>query len=141
MRKPFEPILLRDKATCDVCKEPTFWKTPLQKKFGRCLDHIPVVARPLVRAGERLAEDVVLAVFPEAALRAVAPAPRYARGEYPRWVWLVLSGHFIGSGERVWATGYGLPLDTGPCVRCRYLIRAYGPDARAMCSDCEEETK
>lgn len=46
----------------------TFWATPRQPKHGTCLDHM-VPQKSVTRAGERLAEDVVLAVFPQATFR------------------------------------------------------------------------
>lgn len=130
---------MRDPLPCDRCGEPTLWRTPRQRKTGRCLTHIPGLNRPLTPAGERLARSIVLAVFPEASVWGAEPPEVFRRGEYPRWVLYRAHGAFYGSGERSWWQAWGLQPDCGPCAGCGALIRLYGADGFPFCRECLDE--
>lgn len=132
-----EPVLLAVAVPCDTCGSLTFWRAPRQRTRGRCMDHW-VPDWPLSPAGMRVARDIVTAAFPGASVEVPEPPTRYRRGEYPQWTKRVFLGRFLVSREHVWLRGWGIQPDAGPCARCGHLIKAYGPDAYAVCQECEE---
>jgi hypothetical protein len=131
--KPFsEAILCAGVRVCHSCKSETNWMYRGQKTLGTCLDHFQSDPVPFHEAVATL-----LRVFRGAV---VAPSPGdapTAPGSEARWVW---------TGVRLWNVStrtarhfhaWALPPEAGPCAGCSYLIKAYGPEGRALCADCE----
>jgi hypothetical protein len=118
---------------CERCQTPTFWARPRQRSKGYCPDH--ALWEP---SDVGTALDVLMDAFPDA-LIGLPPRKLWRAGQYTNPTKYVVHGRFIGSGDPIWATGYGPPPDAGPCAGCQQTIRAYGPDAHALCAECEEK--
>lgn len=109
---PGDLIPLSETRTCDKCKAYTWWATPRQTKWGRCLT-CALVPATNIDASDILTAAILdlLDAFPGSTVVEDWQPERYPPNTY------------VGPGA-------------GPCVDCRGRIRRYGAMGNPLCADC-----